>query len=227
VRVGGTASTSFTDSPISETTPYTYTVDAYDAAGNVSPLSAPLVATAPDDQPPTPPSALKLNKGTTSITASWAASSDNVGVTGYRLYRNGIALTTTTAKTYTDPAVVQGSSYSYQVVALDKAGNQSASSATQSTVFPDTTKPTAPTKLTLTAGTKSITLKWVAATDNVGVTAYRIYRATTFIGTVASPALTYTNSGLKTGTAYSFHVVALDAAGNASAASATVSAKAR
>ena len=74
----------------------------------------------------------------------------------------------TTAKSYTDSAVTQGSSYTYQVVALDAAGNAARRPA-KTIVFPDTTKPTAPTKLTLTPGTKSITLKWAAATDNVGV----------------------------------------------------------
>ena len=158
---------------------------------------------------------------------SWAASKDNVGVTGYRVYRNGAPLPVTTAKSYTDSAVAQGGAYTYQVVALDAAGNLSLPSAAATIVFPDTTKPSAPTKLTLTPGKASMALKWAASTDNVAVTAYRVYRSTTLIATVASPALSYTNTGLKTGTSYSYHLVAIDAAGNASAAGATVSAKAK
>ena len=174
----------------------------------VGPLSGSLVARAPDSQPPTTPTGLKGTLAATSITLSWTASTDNVGVTGYRVLRNGVSLGTTTAKSYLDPAVTQGSSYSYQVVALDAVGNASAPAA-KTIVFPDTTKPAAPTGLTLTPGSKSITLKWAAASDNVRVKSYRIYRFSTLIATVASPGLTYTNTGLTTGTAYSYHLTAL------------------
>jgi chitodextrinase len=207
--------------------PYTYTADAFDTTGVGSPLSAPLVATAPDDQPPSTPTGVKLSLASKSVTVTWAASTDNVAVTGYRIYRNAAAIATSTTTSFTDSAVTQGSTYQYQVVALDKAGNASQLSSGQTVVFPDTTKPSAPTNLTLTPAKASIALKWAASTDNVAVTAYRIYRSTTLIATVASPALSYTNTGLKSGTSYSYHLVAIDAAGNAGAASATVSAKAK
>ncbi len=211
---------------ISTGTAHTYTVDAFDTAGNLGPPSAPLVAVVPDSQPPSAPTGLKATLGTSSVTLSWNASTDNVGVTGYRVLRNGVSLGTTTAKSYPDTAVTQGSSYTYQVVALDAAGNAS-TAAVKTIVFPDTTKPTAPTGLTLTPGSKSITLKWAAATDNVGVKSYRVYRFSTLIATVASPGLTYTNTGLTTGTSYSYHLTAVDAAGNVSPASTTLSAKAK
>ena len=102
------------------------------------------------------------------------------------MLRNGVSLGTTTAKSYPDPAVTQGSSYTYQVIALDAAGNASAA-AGKTIVFPDTTKPTAPANLTLTPGSKSITVKWAAATDNVRVKSYRVYRFSTLIATVTSP----------------------------------------
>lgn len=222
-----TASTSYVDSTIREATAYAYTVDAFDAAADVSGLSAPLTATAPDDQPPSTPLAVKAVIAAKSIALTWSASTDNVSVAGYRIYRNGTALGTTTAAAYTDSAVTQGGAYQYQVVALDTAGNPSTPSASQPIGFPDTTKPSAPTKLTLTPAKASIVLRWAASTDNVGVTAYRVYRASTLIATVAGPTLTYTNSGLKTGTTYSYHLVAVDLAGNVSAASATVGAKAK
>ncbi|HEX4015515.1 MAG TPA: cellulase family glycosylhydrolase, partial [Frankiaceae bacterium] len=209
VHIATTAATSYVDLPIKEATPYVYTVDAFDTASDVSPLSTPLAATAPDDQPPTSPTSVKATLAAKSITVAWAASTDNLAVTGYRVYRNGTAVTTTTARSYTDGAVTQGSGYQYRVVALDKAGNASAPSATPTIVFPDTTKPTVPTKLTLTPAKASIVLKWAASTDNVKVTTYRVYRSTTLIATVISPTLTYTNSGLKTGTSYSYHLIAI------------------
>jgi chitodextrinase len=224
--VATTASATFSDYGVSTAVAHAYTVAAADTAGNVGPASDPLVALAPDHQAPSTPTGLKTTIAAQSITVSWTASTDNVGVTGYRVSRNGSPVLTTTAKSYTDSAVTQGTSYTYQVAALDAAGNVSAP-ASKTVVFPDTVKPTAPTKLTLTPGSKSITLKWAASTDNVGVKAYRVYRGTTLIATVASPALSYTNAALTTGVSYSYHLTAVDAAGNVSPASATVSAKAK
>jgi chitodextrinase len=78
----------------------------------------------------------------TSVSLSWNASSDNVGVTGYTVYRNGTPLGTTgsTATTYTDAAVAPSTSYSYTVDAFDAAGNHSA----QSSPLPVTTPAPAP-----------------------------------------------------------------------------------
>ncbi|MEW5676725.1 GEVED domain-containing protein, partial [Flavobacterium enshiense] len=85
----------------------------------------------------------------------------------------------------------------------------------------DTTAPTAPTSLTASGTTQTSTnLSWTAATDNVGVTGYDVYRGTTLLGTVTST--TYNVTGLTAATAYTFSVRAKDAAGNVSASSNTV-----
>ena len=62
-----------------------------------------------------------------SITLDWDTSTDNRGVTGYRLTRNGTTITTTSGSTlsYTDSGLSPGTSYSYTIVALDQAGNTS------------------------------------------------------------------------------------------------------
>ena len=86
----------------------------------------------------------------------------------------------------------------------------------------DTQAPTTPANLHTTAVTTStVGLAWNAATDNVGVTGYRIARNGTVVGTVASPS--FVDSGLTPGATYSYTVTALDAAGNASPASTPVS----
>jgi cellulose binding protein with CBM2 domain/fibronectin type III domain protein len=84
---------------------------------------------------------------------------------------------------------------------------------------PDTTAPTTPANLAATNVTQTgLTLSWSAASDTVGVTGYAVYRGAT---KVASPTATTTAiTGLSAGTAYAFTVRALDAAGNASGASA-------
>ncbi|MES5824553.1 glycoside hydrolase family 6 protein [Streptomyces sp. RG80] len=82
---------------------------------------------------------------------------------------------------------------------------------------------TAPTGLRATAKTaSSVSLAWTAATDDVGVTGYDVYRNDTRVGSPAA-GTTYTDTGLSAATAYSYTVRARDAAGNVSAASAALS----
>nr|AYM53365.1 coagulation factor 5/8 type domain protein [Cystobacter ferrugineus]AYM53372.1 coagulation factor 5/8 type domain protein [Cystobacter velatus] len=86
----------------------------------------------------------------------------------------------------------------------------------------DTQAPSVPANLAVASSTSTqITLSWTASTDNVGVTAYDVYRFGVLIGSSATTS--YTDSGLAASTPYSYTVRARDAAGNASAASNTVS----
>jgi len=85
----------------------------------------------------------------------------------------------------------------------------------------DTQPPTAPgTPIASGLTCSSVTLSWTAASDNVGVTGYDVYRGTTLAGT--STTTTFTATGLTPSTAYSFTVRARDAAGNVSPASGAV-----
>ncbi|KUP26002.1 carbohydrate binding domain-containing protein [Paenibacillus sp. DMB5] len=64
-----------------------------------------------------------------SAKVSWTASTDNVGVTGYEIYRNGVKVGTSATTSYTDSGLAAQTSYSYTVKAFDAAGNLSALSA--------------------------------------------------------------------------------------------------
>ncbi|WP_422090411.1 M14 family zinc carboxypeptidase [Tenacibaculum ovolyticum] len=87
---------------------------------------------------------------------------------------------------------------------------------------PDTQAPTAPSSLASSNITEtSLTLNWVASTDNVAVTSYDVYNGSTKIGTTTN-ATTYNVTGLTAATAYTFSVKAKDAAGNISLASNTL-----
>ncbi len=66
---------------------------------------------------------------TTQINLTWRASTDNVGVTGYRIYRNGVQVGTPTGTSYSDTGLTAATSYSYKVAACDAAGNCSAQSS--------------------------------------------------------------------------------------------------
>lgn len=80
----------------------------------------------------------------------------------------------------------------------------------------DTQAPTVPTNLRVTAkSSSSVTLAWTASTDDTGVTGYDVLRDGTRVGTTATT--TYTDTGVRASTAYSYSVRAKDAAGNVSA----------
>ena len=82
-----------------------------------------------DTTPPSVPSNLSVT-GVTSSSASlsWSPSTDNVGVAGYRVYRNGTQVGTATGTSYTDSGLSASTRYTYTVAAYDAAGNVSAQS---------------------------------------------------------------------------------------------------
>ena len=100
-----------------------------------TPVAPPPPAPPADTQAPTAPSGLVAGGATqTSLTLSWSASSDDVGVTGYGLYRNGAAAGTTAGTSTTFSGLACGTAYTLGVDAVDAAGNRSArSSLTAST----------------------------------------------------------------------------------------------
>ena len=86
----------------------------------------------------------------------------------------------------------------------------------------DSQAPTAPTSLAVTGTTTStVSISWLASTDNVAVTGYNVYMNNVLKTTVTGLSTTIT--GLTASTAYSFYVTAKDAAANSSTASNTVS----
>jgi len=103
----------------------------------------------PDTTPPSVPTGLTASAVSSSqINLSWTASSDNVGVSGYRVYRNGTQIATTSATSYASTGLSPSTTYSYAVAAFDAAGNLSARSGTASATTPaapDTTPPSVPT----------------------------------------------------------------------------------
>ncbi|HVQ43946.1 MAG TPA: Ig-like domain-containing protein [Candidatus Saccharimonadia bacterium] len=217
--------TSYSDANVVTGTTYNYTVEATDAAGNLSAASntATITPPVPDTQAPTAPTGLTATAVSfTQVNLAWTAATDNIAVTGYQIFRDGAQVGTTTGTTYADTALLAGNSYAYTVRATDAAGNLSPASntATATTPTPDTTPPSAPSALTATAPTGTqVNLSWTASTDNVGVTRYNVLRGGTQIGTTTSTS--YADTTVAAGTSYSYTVTAQDAAGNVSAASNT------
>ena len=176
-----------------------------------------------DTTPPAAPAGLTatFNSTTNAIDLSWTAATDNVGVTGYRIYRDGgpVPINTVNVTTFSDAGL--SGTHSYGVTAIDAAGNESGLSniASATVVGGDITPPTAPAALTATANlaTGTITLSWTASTDDVGVSGYRVFRdnGSTPISTVSGTTFSDTN---QLGT-HVYAVAAIDAAGNQSALS--------
>ena len=241
-QVGTPSATSFSDIGVAASTTYRFRVRAADAAGNLSAYSAIATATTPapaDTTAPSAPTGLSATAiSATRIDLGWTASTDNVGVTGYRVERclgaactNFAQVGTPTATTFSNTGLAASTTYRYRVRAVDAAGNLGAYSAIASATTPaapDTTAPSAPTGLTATAiSTTQIDLSWTASTDNVGVTGYRVERCqgascTTWAQVGTSTATTFSNTGLAANTTYRFRVRAVDAAGNLGAYSAIV-----
>jgi chitodextrinase len=233
-----TTATTFTHSGLTAATTYNYRVSAHDAVPNYStwiatPVSVTTLpaAPAPDTQAPSVPAGLVGTALSSSqIKLTWNPSTDNVAVTGYSVYLNDVALTTTTTTSFTHSGLAAGTTYNYRVSAYDAVPNQSARSATQVSVTtpaappappaPDTQAPSVPTGLVGTALSSSqIKLTWNPSTDNVGVTGYTVYLNDVALTTTT--ATSFTHSGLAAGTTYNYRVSAYDAVPNHSAWSAT------
>ncbi|WP_083974501.1 glycosyl hydrolase family 18 protein [Herbidospora daliensis] len=180
-----------------------------------------------DTTAPSTPGNLQVTGVTSSsVSLSWGSSTDNVGVTGYLIYRGGTLVTTVTGTSYTDTGRSASTAYTYQVRARDAANNQSGLSnsvtgTTSGTGGPDTTAPSTPGGLQVTGVTSnSVSLSWNASTDNVGVTGYLIYRGGSLVTTVTGTS--YTDTGRSANTAYTYQVRARDAANNQSGLSGSV-----
>jgi len=207
-------------------------VEAVDAAGNRSSRARVPAATGPcsapppagDKEPPTAPGNLVRSAFTAiSVTLSWSAATDNVGIARYELFRNGAGAGSTTGTRHTITGLKCGTTAWFGVEAVDAAGNRSSrarvQAATGSCSVPppstDQQPPTTPRNLLRSAFTAtSVTVSWSAATDNVGVARYEVFRDGTSAGSTTETRHSFT--GLKCGTSYWFGVEALDAAGNRS-----------
>jgi chitodextrinase len=151
------------------------------------------------------------------IDLGWTASTDNVGVSGYQVFRDGTPVATTTAAAFSDNGLASSSSYMYTVSAFDAAGNTSIPSAPLSvtTTATDAMAPSMPTGLqSLNVTSGSLILTWAPSTDNVAVAGYRVFRDGIQVATTA--AASYSDSGLAPLTTYAYTVSAYDSSNNVS-----------
>ena len=179
--------------------------------------------TAPDTEVPTAPTLSANNTTSTKTTLSWTGATDNVAVASYDIYKDGTLVANSTTSPYTVTGLSASTSYVFTVKAKDASNNISVSSnaVTVTTLAPDTEAPTAPSLSASGTTNVSTTLTFTGATDNIGVTAYEIYKDGALIATVNNSP--YTVTGLSASTTYIFTVKAKDDAGNVSPLSNAVS----
>ncbi len=200
---------SFTDGGAGEGT-HTYDVRTVDAAGNVSAAAG--VSVVVDRTPPAAPADVAADASPTNgaPALTWSAVD---GAVRYDLLRDGDVVGSTSGTSLADTAVALDGTFSYTVLAVDAAGNASAPSAPV-TVTVDTGAPATPDGLAAGSPTNAPpALTWNAA---AGASRYRIYRDGAHVGTTATPG--FVDTAAPDG-AFAYTVVAVDDAGNTSAAS--------
>ena len=184
----------------------------------------------------TPPSVPTTLSGTvpgatpTTINLSWSASTDNVSVTGYEIFRGltsgSLSLVATAAgTTFSDTGLSPMTDYYYAVAAEDAAGNLSGNSTVikvTTGLALDTTPPSIPSSVSASSTTATgTTLTWSASTDPTitnsvtsGLKEYDVYRDGNKIGSATNT--TYTDINLSPSTSYTYSLTAVDNAGNVS-----------
>jgi chitodextrinase len=128
-----TTATSLGVSGLTAATGYSFYVKAKDAAGNLSDASNTVnvtTAALADTTVPTASTLSALGTTTSSTNLSWTAATDNVGISGYNVYQNGVLKTTTTTNSLAVSGLSAATGYSFYVKAKDAVGNLSATSNT-------------------------------------------------------------------------------------------------
>ena len=180
-----------------------------------------------DTEKPTVPTSLSASPGSSGeINLAWNASTDNVGVTGYNIYRATagaaaveIGNVSGTSQTYQDTTVTAGTTYTYTVKAIDAAGNLSDPS-NAATATASSAPPAAPTNLQASVSGSTVNLTWTASTSTT-VTGYNIYRGPaggTLVKINSSTTASYADTNVPSGS-YDYAVTAVATGGTESARS--------
>jgi len=236
---GWQSGTSYTDTGLTPSTSYTYTVKARDTSSNHNETTASSPASATTDADTTPPAAptgLMASAGDSTVSLDWNDNGEG-DLAGYNIYRsttsgsgysqiNGSLVLNSD---YTDNTVTNGTTYYYVVTAVDISSNESADSSEASATPQDTDAPSAPTGLTAIGDDQVVWLGWDDNSES-DLEGYNVYRSTTsgsgyvkLNGTLLSSS-DYNDIDVTNVTAYYYVVTAVDTSFNESVYSSEVSA---
>jgi fibronectin type 3 domain-containing protein len=219
-------------------TPAVLLLDAFDGASSANrtgtftstgvAFSKMIVGT--DTKPPVTPSAPTLvSSSSTGATITWIPTTDNIGVAGYNIYRNGAVVAQSAAPPFHDTDLTPGDTYIYGLSAFDAQGNVSPESETLTITLIDLTPPTVPMGLAVAGLTQtSVSLTWMASTGGGGVGGYRLLKGTSpstmKIVDANVPGTSYVDSTVSPDTTYYYAVESYNLSGISSAPSTTISA---
>ena len=172
-----------------------------------------------DSSQPTKPTSLTATAvSSNQINLSWDKSTDDIGVAGYKIYKDGKPFQSVTTTTFIDTDLTSLIRYCYTVSSYDDAENESVQSTQVCATTPpafDTTPPSDPSSLFVKAiSSNQIDVSWNASSDEVAVAGYKVYRNGIPIKSVTTTSTS--NTGLSPDTLYCYTVSAFDAAGNES-----------
>lgn len=228
--------TTYSDSNLTPNTSYTYTIEAYDTSSHTTKGTSAAISTALDTSAPSaPPSVVAAAVSSSQVTVSWSASTDDIGVTGYNIYRSDnptklLASVSGTTLSYPDTTVGASKTYTYQVLAVDGAGNPSAKTSSNSVTTPAAsgTAPAAPTSVAAGAvAAQSAALSWSAPSGGGTPTGYHVYLregqngSTTDVFDGDTTTTSFTDSCLEPGVTYTYEVYAYNSAGVSTSAGST------
>jgi hypothetical protein len=161
-----------------------------------------------------------VNLSWNAVTASGAGCS----VANYLVQRGGVAIAAPGGTTYTDSLAASSTAYTYKVLAVATGGVQGSAAAVTVTTpkVADTTPPSPATGLTATAASSSrVVVTWSPGLDaQSGVKQYAIMRNDTRVATVPATSTTFSSTGLRARTSYSYKVVTINGAGLTAASAA-------
>ncbi|WNG48981.1 alpha-amylase [Archangium minus] len=227
--VASVTGTSYTDTGLSPSTTYSYTVKARDAAGNTSAASAALSVTTGAGNTTTvyykkgfatPYIHFRPAGGTWTVSPGYPMPDSEVS--GYAKYTVNLGAATQLESVFNNGSGTwdnnNGSNYFFPT----GTSTFNAGTITAGAPSADTTAPSVPSGLTVSSKTAtSVSLTWTASTDASGIAGYDVYRNGALVA--SPPSASYTDTGLSLGTTYSYTVRARDTAGNVSALSTALS----
>ena len=199
VLVASIAATAYTVTSLTNGTPYSFYVTAV-KSGVESAASAGVTVT-PFVVTPGVPTGIVATPGSAQVSLTWLASAN---AQSYKVYRGATLVGSPTTTSFTDTGLVNGTTYSYTVVAVN--GTASSVASTAVTATPMAPAPGAPSGLTATPGNAQVSLSWTAV---VTATSYRIYRNGALVG--SATGTTYLDTALINSTTYTYYVIAVAA----------------
>ncbi len=162
-----------------------------------------------DDIPPSAVGFLNAGGDTNAVSLFWGAAGDDESVDHYDVIRDGATIGSTGGLSLVDTAATALVSATYEVVAVDPTGNRGPAVSREVTL-PDATPPTAVASLAASAAPTGVSLRWPAASDNRGVTAYSVQRDGVIVAAPAGLSFSERPSAGR----HRYAVQAVDAAAN-------------